>query len=262
MLRQWFKLSSATLSLSPDGIALNSANQPAQALVSTQLNTTDMLLKAFAQALQHKALQTAGKRLRLILSNHFVRYSVLPWQPNINRREDWQAIALHDFRSRYGQVAEQWQTCVSLHGFSSSVVASAIDKALLAELKEISMQYGFVLDAIEPLLMGIIKQYQPTNHQEWLLIAEPERVLLCELNKQQWQRFSVISPPRGQESALAMQLVERTMNSAMPENRPAEIVYCAAPSVLNHLQSEQVVFKRMSNIAMPNQSSSVWLAGF
>jgi hypothetical protein len=268
VLRQWFK--PITLALSADGIALRAAGQLPRMLTSAsaKLPTSELLLKAFADALQDEALQKSGKRIRLVLSNHFVRYSVLPWQAEIISREDWLAIARHDFRKRYGVVAERWKICVSLNGFGQNVVAAAIDESLIDGLSGIAQEHGCKLVAIEPFLMAVLKHYPAGNDKHWLLIAEPERVLLCEMADNQWQRFSVIAPPHQQELEQALLLVQRSLNSVEPEKRPAHILNCSAPLLTSaasaEWRSEQITFKAWPSAVATNRlaPAALWMAGF
>jgi hypothetical protein len=258
-----------TLAISVDGIALRIPGQPSRMLTKTptNLSTNELVLAAFSEVLQDAALQKDHKNIRLIISNRFVRYSVLSWQHVITSREDWIAIARHDFRKRYGLVAERWNVCVSLNGFGHNVVASAIDESLINDLTNIAGDYGCKLVAIEPFLMSVFKQYQPSNHVQWLLITEPEWVLLCEMTSNQFQRFSVISPPHKQEIEQALMLVNRSIQSAESENRPTHILNCSAPSFSSSgardWRSDQVDFKSWPrNLGIQNSTSALWIAGF
>jgi len=258
-----------TLAIGVDGIALHVSGQPARMLtkIPTNLSNNELLLSAFAEVLQDAVLQKSRNRIRLIISNRFVRYTVLPWQSEITSREDWIAIAQHDFRKRYGPVAERWRVCVSLNGFGHNVVASAMDERLLEELTSIARDFGCKLVATEPFLMSVLKLYKPSKDKQWLLIAEPEWVLLCEMSDNQYQRFSIISPPHQQEIEQALMLVNRSMQNAEPENRPTHILNCSAPSLTLALasdwRSDQVAFKSWpKNIAIQSSTSAAWLAGF
>lgn len=268
MLHQWFK--PITLALSIDGIAMRVAGQLPKMLTDTSenLSTGALLLRAFADVLQDEALQKSGKRIRLVLSNHFVRYMVLPWQAEVISRQDWVAIAEHEFRKRYGHVAEGWKTCVSLNGFGHNVVAAAIDESLIDGLSNIAQEHDFKLVAIEPILMAVLKQPLPSDDKQWLLIAEPERVLLCEIAGREWQRFSVISPPRQQEIEQSMQLIHRSINSVEYDKRPSSILNCSAPllspSASGEWRSELVTFKSGPGAIADNRlaPAALWLAGF
>jgi len=268
VLHQWFK--PTTLALSIDGIAMRIAGQLPKMLTDTavKLSTSELLLGAFTDVLQDEALQKSGKRIRLVLSNHFVRYTALPWQADIISRQDWVAIAEHDFRKRYGQVAEGWKVCVSLNGFGHNVVAAAIDESLIDGLNDIAQEHGYKLVTIEPILMAALKQLLPNEDKQWLLIAEPERVLLCEIEGKEWQRFSVISPPRQQEVEQAIQLIHRSINSVEHEKRPTSILSCSAPllssSASGEWRSELVTFKFSPSAIADNRlaPAALWLAGF
>lgn len=266
MLLPWSK--PITLALSVDGIAVRVHKQLPRMLTaaSAKLTSSELLLKAFADVMQDEAVQTNGKLLRLVLSNHFVRYTALPWQPEISSREDWLAIAQHDFCKRYGNVAEGWKISVSMNEFGHNIVAAAMDESLIDGLHEIALQSGCKLVAIEPFLMSVVSQISSDADKQWLLIAEPERVLLCEIFDKQWQRFSVISPPHQQEVEQALLLVHRSLGMVEADERPTQVLQCSAPSLLasDELRSEQVVFKALPSAVATNRLAPValWMAGF
>lgn len=266
MLLPWSK--PITLALSVDGIAIRAPKQLPRMLTaaSVKFTTSDLLLKAFADVMQDETFQSTGKLLRLVLSNHFVRYSVLPWMSEVSSREDWLAIARHDFCKRYGSVAEHWKIVLSMNDYGCNIVAAAIDESLIDGLYQIAQQSACKLVAIEPFLMSLVADISSNNEKQWLLIAELERVLLCEVLDSQWQRFSVISPPHGQEMEQALLLVQRSLNSVESEERPDQILYCCAPflSAHNMLRSELVAFKPLPSDVIMDRSSSValWMVGF
>ena len=64
------------------------------------------------------------------LSNHFVRYVVLPWSDVVSD-EDWQALAQHQFHIVYGDAAVEWVTTVAWQGPDQPVLACAAPRALV-----------------------------------------------------------------------------------------------------------------------------------
>lgn len=282
MLRRLFSLfgtgNIATIALAADGIALSETGKTTQLLASANTHYSSRL--EVTNALKSIANKIKAKRVRFVISNHFVRYGVLPWQAGITARQDWLALAQHDFRKRFGAVADQWQVRVSLNGYGKSVTTSAVDQALLDDLQSLAQTQQWQIVSIEPILASILnikhgskKQKQKNMaHNTWLVIAEPERVLLCETNQQEWQRFTQIAPPRGSEAQqTAQQILRSLQNSTLPDTKlaqqkPREVVAFVAPCLINQTQQWESNEIRLSIAKGDSKhshhtNSAIWMAG-
>ena len=202
MLLPWSK--PGVLTVAQDGIALQLPNQPLK-MLSTQAIGRDY--SAIFEVLQQHQDLLAQQKLRLVLSNAFVRFAILNWQNEVFNRQDWLGLAQHTFRQEYGNSADNWVVRVSFGTFGEPVIASAIDQALYDALIESGKQIGFRWQAIEPLAMRLLGQSQTG----WLVIAEPEHLLLCQKTQGQFTQFSVASPPSGQEAVVSQQMLARAL---------------------------------------------------
>ncbi len=198
------KFKVANLSIAQDGIALQLPGQAAQ-MLSNQAVARDCA--AVVEVLQQHAALLEGQKIRLVLSNAFVRFAVLPWREGVIGRQDWLGLAQHAFRQDYGNAAETWNIRVSLGAYGEPVIASAIDKTFYDGLIAAANQIGFTWHSIAPLAMGLLNRQRTA----WLLIAEPQHLLLCQTAQGQLQQVSVASPPTGQESLVAQQMIARAL---------------------------------------------------
>jgi len=195
--------------------------------------TTSRSWESLLAELTAIAAELQIRHVRFILSSQFVRYAVLPWQPGVFSGQDWQALGEHHMRKLYGAVAESWEVRVAMQGHGESAVVCAIDRALLSRLEDIASEFGWVVHGIEPALMAVFNHHRQampaTDH--WLLLAEPQRLLLAEVANGQWQQFSVVSPPAGQESDACIAMVERA-TLCSEEKKPAEVACFGSPALL------------------------------
>lgn len=281
MLRRLFNLFGAantTIALATDGIAICESGKTPKLLASA--NTRYESRAETINALKSVAGKINAKQVRFMISNHFVRYGVLPWQEGIVARQDWLALAQHDFRKRFGAVADQWQVRVSLNGYGKSIAISAIDQALLDDLQALAQTQQWQIVSIEPLLVSILNSklgsksatQKYTAQNAWLVIAEPERVLLCETNQQEWQRFTQLSPPSGLEAEQATQQILRSIQATTPldtkltPNKYREVIAYVAPSLVNPAQqwisdiANLSLAKTASNHSHQT-NSALWMAG-
>jgi len=205
----------STLALTAQGIALR---QGKTSRLLTPVTDTAMTRQEAVSALQQVAADVPAGKLRLILSNHFVRYAILPWQPGLYSRSDWLALAQHAFKKRYGQATEQWQITVDLHRYGEAVLACATDAALVDDIQQIGSAHGWQLCHMEPLLSAVMR-HAPAHKVEWLLLAEPERLLLCERTTG-WQAVSVMAPPPGEMLSQTAQMLNRARQQTEASDSP------------------------------------------
>lgn len=109
-------------------------------------------LSALERVLQRPEV-TPGD-LSLVLSNHFVRYLLLPWNDQITTREEFDNYARACFDNVFGAAAQAWEIRVSPGRPGAPRLASAVDRELLAALRLSAAQSRLRLVSIQPYLMA------------------------------------------------------------------------------------------------------------
>lgn len=120
--------------------------------------------------------------VRVVLSNHFVRYVVVPDDSAASGDEEL-ALARFHFARIHGERAKSWEIRISRG------LGCAIDAALLAGLKACFPKGGRArLVSVQPYLMAAFNHWRRRVPPEgaWLVLAEPERVCLARLAPQGW----------------------------------------------------------------------------
>jgi hypothetical protein len=153
----------------------------------------------------------------VILSNHFVRYAVVPQQDAASPDEEL-ALARFHFARIHGERAKGWEVRLS------GELACAMDTALLAGLKEIfSNQKGVRLVSVQPHLMAAYNRARRRIPRggAWLLLAEPQRVCLARLAARGWAWVY-----NGRDTEW-QQLIERERSRAGGESLPSLVLALA-----------------------------------
>jgi hypothetical protein len=125
-----------------------------------------------------------------VLSNHFVRYVVVPWSDALSNAAEEEAYLRHHFAKIHGERAKSWTTRASEDGRGVPRLASAIDTALLEELKGAFPRNGKAsLVSVQPELMEAINRWRDAIPREgaWLVLAEPERACLAMYKDGGWR---------------------------------------------------------------------------
>ena len=143
-------------------------------------------LAALAEALRELAWQRADAVV--VLSNHFVRYALVPWDEKLSSEAEQAAFARYHFVRVYGEAAEGWAVRQSGTAADAAQVASAVDQELLDALRETLKPAGLRLISIQPYLMHAYNRWQSLLHvgARWFAVGEPGRLCLALLEPTRW----------------------------------------------------------------------------
>jgi len=112
----------------------------------------------------------------VVLSNHFVRYALVPWSDALSGPAEEEAYVRHHFARVHGERARSWALRWSESG-AGARLASAIDKALLDALKKRLPR----LASVQPYLMSAINRWRKSIPRggAWLALVEPDRACIA-----------------------------------------------------------------------------------
>lgn len=133
---------------------------------------------------------TARCRVTVVLANPFVRYAVVPWSDGLSTAAEEEAYLRFHFAKIHGERAKSWALRASEERPGASRLASAIDVALLQELKAAFPKGGKAsLVSVQPELMEAANRWRGAIPAEgaWLVLAEPERACLAMHHQGAWR---------------------------------------------------------------------------
>jgi hypothetical protein len=115
------------------------------------------------------------RRTTVVLSNHFVRYAVVPWSEGLDSPAEEQAYVRHHFARIHGERAKAWALRWCDNG--DTRLASAIDQPLLEALKQVLPR----LVSVQPYLMAAINRCRAAIPKSgaWLALVEQERACIA-----------------------------------------------------------------------------------
>jgi hypothetical protein len=117
-------------------------------------------------------------RVTVVLSNHFVRYALVPWSDAIASAAEEQAYLRHHFSKIHGERAKAWQLRAGEAPKGAPRLASAVDSALVDAIRASFPKGGKAkLVSVQPALMYIFNRSRAAVPKPgaWLVVAEPER---------------------------------------------------------------------------------------
>ncbi len=121
-------------------------------------------------------------RVTVALSSHFVRYSIVPWSNALSGATEEEAYVRHHFARIHGERAKAWVLRASEAAAGAPRLASAIDGALLEEIRKCFAQGGKArLASVQPQLMSRFNENRPAVPASgaWLVIVEPDRACVA-----------------------------------------------------------------------------------
>ena len=159
---------------------------------------------ALAKTLRDNCWQGADPQL--VLSNHFVRYALIPWNDGLANQSERDAYLRHSFHLVYGDAARGWDLRLSHNGVNQAAVASGIEPALLQDINTAFGTAGFNVSAIYPhLMIGINHaQQQLSQTTYWFVLVEQGRVCIAMIRDGLWlsvKSFAVGRQPEAQIAA-------------------------------------------------------------
>lgn len=169
----------------------------------------------------------------VILSNHFVRYAVVPWNETLSDEAEEMALARHCFKQVYGEVTEPWELRLSPEKSGVRQLASAVDGRLLAVLRALFEQAGVALESVQPCLMTVYNNCRASLQQQsaWLVLHEPGCLCLALLEQGRWASVRTMRVGSDWHEALPL-IVEREAFMAESDEAP-KAVFLWSPGLEN-----------------------------
>ena len=149
-----------------------------------------------------------GADATVILSDHFVRYLLIPWSASLVTEEEQLAFARMRFVQVYGEAAQSWMLRLSDGAAGSGQVAAAIERPLIDSLTPLLENSPLALRSIQPQLMALVNAARKAiGRDAWLAVAEPGRLLLGLLRGGRW--LSLRSRPLNGETVALAELLDQ-----------------------------------------------------
>ena len=128
-----------------------------------------------------------GGSAAVVLSNHWVRYAVLPWQPSVTSAAEVEQLARLHFERCFGAAAAGWTIRTCDRGYGAAHVACAVDSALITALQACLAAHGLRLATLQPLLMAAYNDARREfSGSTAFAVVEAGRVCLGLLQQDRW----------------------------------------------------------------------------
>lgn len=211
-------------------VAKNTDTAAAQKEQADQAEQWPELIATLKHAL--KSEKWRGARPEVVLSNHFVRYAVIPWNIELSNDIERRAYLSHYFSLTFGEAIKNWDLRTEDSGFGKSTIASAVSNELVLALHDAFQQTNMRLTAIYPHLPLAVnqslKQLKKRNLGQldsfWFVAIQNDRVCVALIEYGSWRMVKNVL----MESDVSMQvtaLIQREIVNCNVSTKPPVLLY-------------------------------------
>lgn len=125
----------------------------------------------------------------VVASNRLVRYVVVPRTAGVSGDAEELGLARHHFIRVHGERAREWDVRYS----RETGLASAVDKGLIENLKQILSRENLKLRSLQPYLMAAFNRLRAGIPKEgaWIVLPEAQATCVALYSKGAWAGVSV-----------------------------------------------------------------------
>jgi hypothetical protein len=210
--------------LRPQVVAKHIVPVTAAASASPWQSALDTLTQLLQSDPQWQSLE-----VHAVLSNHFVRYQLIPWSAVITSAEERAAYVRESFAQVYGDSTATWAYSVSTTRHGAAWFASAIDQPLLTQLEDAVGQGQSTLRSVVPYLMPAFNRARRMLKEKnmWFVQMEANKLLLMLVIDGRWQAVSGHQVSAGQWQTQLPLLLEREWHLHGSGSLPRKVVISA-----------------------------------
>jgi len=224
------------MSLAPDAVAVaRVAGGPRPRLSgATRVLECD---PAFGSEPWHGALAAAGSMLEAlrkermkvtaVLSTHFVRYAIVPFEAAVTGREEEAALARFHFTRVHGERAAGWDIRLSDEPRGAPRLASAVDAGLIEAIRGLFPAGGTLrLASVQPYLMSAFNLWRGRIAPDsWLLLVEPQRACCALRGARRWLAVRAVRGEYATADAWALLLDRERLRTDEPPAAQTVLVH-------------------------------------
>lgn len=188
-----------------------------------------------------------------ILSNHFVRYAVLPWSRTFRQANEWRTYAEHVFSKTYGRSAADWRVIASPTGHRQPWLACATDRQLMQAITDSAAASGVRPISVQPALLAAFNRVRSRldDHPAWLIVQEAGRLVLALFSGGAWHKV-LARPVDARWTETLSDLLHRESVVAGFE-RPITRIYLLSEDLIP--AGRGALYGRVSDLTIPAAAS-------
>lgn len=132
--------------------------------------------------------------VRVVMSDHWTRYAVVPWNAELEGAHERLAHARLLLQQVYGDIVDEWTVVLSEAVPPRAAVASAVSSQLLTELNEVLTGAGLRLLSLQPHLIAAYNAWRSRLPRQggWLVCVDEGVLAAAQVGIQGWEQVHVV----------------------------------------------------------------------
>lgn len=189
-----------------------------------------------------------GLPLSITLSNHYMRYRLVPAPPLSMHGKDVQALMQHCFRETYGDAVDGWQIHANPMPDRGDVVACAVDKALMEGLQAATGKSGLKLVSAQPYFMNGFNAARKNigGTAACFVQVEPGRIMLGTMRDKNWLGLRAVTATPQWEEELPAHIEREILLAGWEDASPA--VFLHAPEAAQSVEQKNTQRWKMNGV--------------
>ena len=197
-------------------------------VVRTEDGSWKDLLTAFSVALS----EFNCRRVRVVLSHHFVQVRLLGGRVDLANEAEYHALAQLEYSAAFGAMADEWQIALSDESPGLPRIAAALSNGLLKGLVAAASAAHVGILAIKPYLAVVTDSWIRNLHDappySWLMLHEPGRLCMVAWGRGKWHWVRHVRVGDDWQQKLLESLQTEAHLSGLPA--PVGSTFVCAPS--------------------------------
>lgn len=145
-------------------------------------------------------------RATVVLSDHLVRYLVVPWKKELSNANELVEYARARFEQLHGDGARDWQLRIGNAPQGAPRLVAAIDTALVGALRLALATFQITMVSCQPALTALVDGRRAlVGEDAWIVNAERGRLVIARISGGQWR--SVRSRPMAKDKLVLRDLI-------------------------------------------------------
>jgi hypothetical protein len=173
--------------------------------------------------------ETGTGTLDVVLSNHFVRYLLVPWNAQVASAEEFRNCAAGMFEDIHGEVSLEWDVSVSAERAGAPQLAAAVDRSLLEAIRATVAPTRLRLASVQPYLMAAYNRVARahTGKDFVFMLLEAGRACILAAQGGKWCHVSTAAAPEAEQALSSLLAREMQLADLQGESVPPVYVHAA-----------------------------------
>lgn len=205
--------------------------------------------------------QHTGALVDIIVSDSLIHYALIPWSDDVDTRAERIALSRIYFETLFGTPAGTWEIHADSGTYGRAGVACAVDKLLIAALRDALAVHGLRLTSVQPYFMRVFNRWRNRVQDDALfVVVESGQCVMASRKDGAWHSIRSARVNEQLDTGLALLIERETLLQGLGEEA-AIYVHAADPVKAVQLAGSATVTMLEASPPTPQQAAALAMCG-